>query len=314
MLAARELGFTEATCDMWAQDPSRLHGSAYTAERKTEFFEVLERTNSVAAAAKSLGFNVQTAFNWAYTAGAVTRKPHKELTTRQQVLAPQKTEFLRILTRIGNISEASRRAGVKRSQGDSWAMAVGIQNVPLLDGKREKFFRLLARGISRKEATERMGINRKTVYRWEHAAQTLAANRAAPPETLMDAYNHEMSTVLSEIPDLLAIVKMCGEGPDLPPAPGARRMGFEDQERQIDPRCLTVEERVRIADMLRAGGSARAIARVLGVIPAPLAGKSNATPTPNWDTSLMAPTGCPPRPGPDPSKVSWRYPGGCVSS
>jgi IS30 family transposase len=261
--AAGELGFNQATCRMWAQGGGQDAGVAYSAERKTEFFEVLDRTNNVAQAARSLGINVQTAFSWAYSTGAVLRKPRAELTARQQALAPQKSEFLKVLKRVGNISVASSRAGVKRSQGDSWARAAGIQNVPLLDGRREEFLRLLARGRSRKDAAELVGVNRKTAYRWAHAADTLAAARAAEPEIAELAYNGEVTTAFVEYPDLISIVEAVLEGPELPPAPGPRAMTLQDVERELDPRYLGAREREMIADLLRAGKSIRAIARTL---------------------------------------------------
>lgn len=266
--AARELGFIEATCTMWAQDHGRDQGSAYSAEQKTEFFAVLDRANSVAAAAKSLGINVQTAFKWAYSAGAVTRKPRTTLTPRQEALAPLKAEFLKILTRVGNISEAARRAGIKRSQGESWATAAGIQNVRLSDGRREEFNRLRTRGLSRKDATAKVGVNPKTAYRWDQAReaaleqQTLASSTAGRPREF--TYNCEVTSASVESPVTTILPDLLVVGPALPPPPGPRVMNLEDHERVIDPRFLSVQERVLIADMLRTEKSIRAIARTLG--------------------------------------------------
>lgn len=265
--AARELGFKEATCKMWAQGREQDAGLSYSAEQKTEFFEVLDRTNNVAQAAKSLGINVQTAFNWAYSTGAVLRKPRSTLTTRQQALAPQKADFLKILKRVRNITEASRQAGVKHSQGASWARAAGIQNVPLLEGKREEFLRLLARGMSKKDATAVVGVNRKTTYRWAHAAETLALSRAATRETPIATYKNDVTSNFAEYPDLISLVTAVLEGPELPPAPGPRTRTLADVERELDPRYLGVREREIIADMLRADQSVRAIGRTLGRSP-----------------------------------------------
>ena len=265
--AAGELGLNQATCTMWANAGDRASGTAYNPEQKTRFFEVLDRTNNVAEAAKSLGINVQTAFTWAYSTGAKTPKPHATLTARQLALEPQKIEFLRILRRIGNISEASRQAGVKESQGSSWARSAGIQNVPLFSGKREEFLRLLAKGIARKEAATMVGVHRKTGYRWAHAAESLAASRAATIKMAESAYNKEVTTDFVEIPCLISIVKEVFEGPELPPALGPRTMTIEDLERDLDPRYLGARERELIADLLRADESIRAISRALGRSP-----------------------------------------------
>lgn len=265
--AAGELGLNRATCTMWAEDGDRASGTIYLPEAKTRFFEMLDRTNNVAEAARSLGINVQTAFTWAYSAGAVTPTPRATLTARQQALAPQKSEFLKILRRIGNISDASRRAGVKASQSASWARSAGIQNVPLLNGKREEFLRLLAKGITRKEAARRVGVNPKTGYRWAHAAETLSASRAATGEMAPTGYNEVVTTDFAETPGLLTFVKDAPEGPELPPSPGPRTMTIEDLERDLDPRYLGARERELIADLLRAGESIRAISRTLGRSP-----------------------------------------------
>ena len=266
--AADELGFPRPTCTMWAQDGDRVPGSAYAAEAKTEFFETLDRTSNVARAAKSLGINVQTAYNWAYSTGAVTPKPRTAPTARQQLLAPKKAEFLKTLKRIGNISEAARRAGVKASQGASWARAAGIENVRLVDGRREDFDRLRATGMSRAEAASRVGVHRKTAYRWDHARDA-AALRLDAARTLAAsipdvAYKGEVTSKFVENSGPLFVVAGFGEGPVLPPPPGPRSMTLEDFERDLDPRYLSALERGIIADMLRAEETIRAIARTLG--------------------------------------------------
>ena len=145
----------------------------------------------------------------------MARKPRATLTARQQALAPQKVEFLKILRRIGNISEAARRAGVKRSQGESWARAAGIENVPLMDGKREEFARLRATGATRKEAAARPG-------RAPENRLPVGPRRGRPADGLPApdvAYKSQVTTAFAEHPGPLSLAGGFVEGPALPPAP-----------------------------------------------------------------------------------------------
>jgi IS30 family transposase len=94
--------------------------------------------------------------------------------------------------------------------------------------KREQFARLIARGVSNSEACRIVGVNRRTGKRWRHGRTTTSSN---------------------------------GAKLHYPPVINARK-------REISARYLSEEERVRIADLLRAGLGVRAIAAELGRSPA----------------------------------------------
>lgn len=261
--AARELGFNTATCTMWAKDASREAGTKYSPEQKTEFLAVLDRTNNVAHTAKKLGINVQTAFHWAYSTGAVERTTRRNLTARQLALQPQKKEFLAILARVGNISASARKAGVRHSQGESWARAAGIENVPLNRGKREEYVRLRQGGAAQNAAAAAVGVSRRTAYRWDQNMAS-ARPRAQGPDSEAPGYKEGVTTDFAVIGDPPDTVLQLVEGPRLPPPPEPRTATVEDLERVVDARYLSQPERERIADMLRAGQSLRAIGRDLG--------------------------------------------------
>jgi IS30 family transposase len=93
--------------------------------------------------------------------------------------------------------------------------------------KREQFARLIARGVSNSEACRVVGVNQRTGKRWRHGR---------------------------------AITSSSGARLHYPPVIGARR-------REISPRFLSEGERVRIADLRRAGLGVRAIAAELGRSP-----------------------------------------------
>ena len=89
--------------------------------------------------------------------------------------------------------------------------------------KREQFARLIARGVSNSEACRIVGVNRRTGKRWRHGR---------------------------------TITSSSGARLHYPPVIGARK-------REISPRYLSEDERVRIADLLRAGLGVRGIAAEL---------------------------------------------------
>jgi IS30 family transposase len=90
--------------------------------------------------------------------------------------------------------------------------------------KREQFARLIAQGVSNSEACRIVGINRRTGKRWRHGR---------------------------------TITSSSGRRLHYPPVINTRK-------REISPRYLSEEERVRIADLRRAGLGVRAVARELG--------------------------------------------------
>lgn len=107
--------------------------------------------------------------------------------------------------------------------------------------KRQKFARLIAQGVSNQRACKIVGINRKTGTRW----------RLGRVVTSRDGRRRHYLAVID--------------------APRAR---------EISPRYLSEDERIRIADRQRHGGSVRAIAREIGRSPSTVSRelRRNATP------------------------------------
>ena len=95
--------------------------------------------------------------------------------------------------------------------------------------KREQYAALITRGVSFSEACRIVGINRRTGKRWRHGR---------------------------------TITSSSGRRLHYPPVVGGTR------KREISTRFLSEDERVRIADLRRAGEGVRAIARELGRDPA----------------------------------------------
>src|SRR5579859_4164105 len=94
--------------------------------------------------------------------------------------------------------------------------------------KREQYAALIERGVSNSEACRIVGVNRRTGKRWRHGR---------------------------------TINSSSGARLHYPPVVGARK-------REISPRYLSEDERVRIADLQRAGLGVRVIAAELERSPA----------------------------------------------
>lgn len=94
-------------------------------------------------------------------------------------------------------------------------------------GKREEFARLIARGVSNTEACRIVGINRRTGKRWRHGR---------------------------------TITTSSGEQRHYPSV-------INQRAKEISPRFLSEDERVRIADLVRQGAGVRTIAQDLGRSP-----------------------------------------------
>src|SRR5258708_3958805 len=91
--------------------------------------------------------------------------------------------------------------------------------------KREQYAALIARGVTNSEACRIVGINRRTGKRWRHGRTVTSSS---------------------------------GQRLHYAPVVGVAR------KRDVSARFLSEDERVRIADLRRAGTGVRAIARELG--------------------------------------------------
>src|SRR5512134_2093419 len=94
-------------------------------------------------------------------------------------------------------------------------------------GKREEFARLIARGVSNAEACRIVGINRRNGKRWRHG-RTI---------TTSSGEHRRYPSVINQRP------------------------------KEISPRFLSEDERVRIADLVRHGAGVRTIAQDLARSP-----------------------------------------------
>ncbi len=133
-------------------------------------------------------------------------------------------------------------------------MGPGWRGVAPQTAKREQFGRLIASGAPDAEACRMVGINRRTGTRWRHGRE---------------------------------ITSSSGRRLHYPPVITTRK-------KQISERYLSEDERVRIADLHRAGHTVRSVATELAVALRRSAGSCAATPTPKAGSTGRSPrTGWP---------------------
>ena len=116
--AARELGLNVNTAFQWAYKTgavtvrSRPGGTkqAIAQARKDEFFALLDRVDSVTAAANQLGLNPKTCFGWTSKLGM----------TKPRLIPGRKEEFLRRRARGLSLREAVSSVGVSMTTGRRW--------------------------------------------------------------------------------------------------------------------------------------------------------------------------------------------------
>jgi IS30 family transposase len=131
--------------------------------------------------------------------------------------------------------------------------------------KRERFARLIAQGVSNSRACQMVGIARKTGTRWR-LGRTI------------------------RLPD--------GRTRHYPPVVSSRKA-------EISPRFLSEDERVRIADLRRAGFGVRAVAGQLGRSPSTVSRERAATATRAAGSTGRSPrSGLLPGGGPGPAAAS----------
>jgi transposase, IS30 family len=109
--------------------------------------------------------------------------------------------------------------------------------------KREQYAALIARGVSNAEACRIVGVDRHTGKVWRHG-RTVTSSNGRPLHYPPVVVEQLQGSCLS----LPALSKRC--------------------DREISARFLSADERVRIADLRRAGAGVRAIAREVGRSPA----------------------------------------------
>lgn len=241
------------------QAPMKIYRS-YSAADRAEFFAVLDRENSIAAAAESVGINRSTGYYWAYKSGLVKPTPRKKPAPYEPAADREKDEFFTVLAQVGSVSVAARQLGLLRRRCAHWARVAGIKSVHPAVAKRAEFLRLREAGTGKKQATAAVGVSWTTAAKWENGWD-LANGRGVASRAPRVEYKRGVTSPH--------------------PAPAAPAQALSDRrtqaeqdhvdakelaalEQAISSRYLSLAERLTIADLLKRDESMRAIGRALG--------------------------------------------------
>lgn len=141
---------------------------------------------------------------------------------------------------LGSVRLAADELGLNRNTAYGWASQLGLRSRRPPHPGREEYHRLRAEGASRREAASQVGVNERTARDWEHGVRKLANGRIYADGRAVDYATGRITMVSVDEPDVRVL------------------------ERRLHPRFLSIDERERIADLVRAGASLREIGRQLG--------------------------------------------------
>lgn len=228
----------------------------YTLEQKEQFFSVLDRCGSVGAAARELGFNQMTCYQWVHKSRLPVRAPRNRQAGQRIYTQEQKDEFFVVFDRLKSTRQAARELGLSPDTCAGWVRKAGLKSY----GKpgagphpgRGEYFRLRTTGVSRRKAAAAVGIHLRTAEEWDQGIRKSGGRRIYPDGRVV-GYKRGVTTMISSAGTTGTVL--------IPPMP------VSALEKAIDPRFLSVQEREMIRDLKSAGSSVRAIAQTLGRAP-----------------------------------------------
>ncbi|AIY01839.1 transposase [Arthrobacter sp. PAMC 25486] len=114
-LAAAKLVLNRGTCDQWAYQARKAAGTSVrqvktSPEQQQEFFDLLATVGSVTEAAKVLGLNRNTCYQWVRRAGLARKRSEQ----------PSREDFLRLRSEGLTRYEATVRLGIHSTTAQEW--------------------------------------------------------------------------------------------------------------------------------------------------------------------------------------------------
>jgi transposase, IS30 family len=224
-------------------------GSArYSASQRELFFRLLDRGGTIRAAAAGAGVSPDTCYRWRRQAGVASQRQ-----TPRAYSAEEKAEFFRLLSIRGNVSAVARELGYVRVTCYKWAHQAGIFTGKDVSDQRAEFLRLRSEGVSRRDASQRVGVDKRTAQDWDKGIRQFYGGRVYP----------DGRVVKYRPAEILANVK----NPRNRHGNNGTENSLEQLERSIGPRYLSLTEREQIHDLTTRGHSIRQIGNQLGRSP-----------------------------------------------
>jgi len=147
----------------------------YTEEQRLQFMALIDRGGSVRAAALAVGAHPDAGYRWMKAAGLSTPR-----STQRRYTDAHKTEFLRRLGQVGNVSAVARELGVNRVTCYVWAHKAGIFTADYSDAKRQEFLRLRREGLPRRAAARELGVEAHQALDWDKGIRVFSKGRVYP--------------------------------------------------------------------------------------------------------------------------------------
>lgn len=221
-----------------------MPGPKYTAEQKSEFFDLLDRGGSVRAAARAVGVHQGAAYSWIRIAGLSMRRSMPRVYTEEE-----KAEFFRRLSVRANVSAVARELGFLRVTCYAWAHRAGIftGEARKVNPRREKFLRLRSEGLSRPEAAAQVSADGRSAADWDKGIVMIHRGRVYPD-----------GRIVRYVKPTLSGMKAPRHGRAI-----GGRVDLNRVEKVIHSRYLSLIEREHLRDFQRAGMSIRRIATAM---------------------------------------------------
>lgn len=99
-----------------------------TPEQKDQFFAVLDRLGSVSAAARDLGFNQMTCYQWDHNARPTERASRNRKAGQRKYTREQKDEFFLVFDRLKSTRKAARELGLNPDTCAGWVRKAGLKS------------------------------------------------------------------------------------------------------------------------------------------------------------------------------------------
>lgn len=165
--------------------------------------------------------------------------------TSHATTAALKPAFMKAFKLIGSVKPAAEQVGVNVFTAYDWVRKAGLKTSRLPHPAAEKFFKLRAKGIPRKEAARRVGVSYQAAYRWDNGIKKLGIGTVYPdgrvtPVPPKPLFSGTIRIVQRPHGDIIPIPE------------------------QVSPRFLSLTERELIADLYRTGTTLTAIGERLG--------------------------------------------------
>ncbi len=237
------LSLTKKSLEKESSAPRR-----YQEADKIRFFEVLDSSGSVRAAAAELGFSLSKCYQWVRSMHPGPRSVARVSGSRPktQYTQAQKDRFFSAFDTLGSVSAAARETGININTGFQWAYKAGIKPKQRARERRAEFELLRAAGRTQREAAVAVGIHLRTAQDWDTGVRRSGNKRVYLDGRIID-YKQGVTTFISP----------AAAAPALSP-------GLAQLQKPISTRYLSLPEREQIRDLRREGNSLRSIARILG--------------------------------------------------